>query len=547
MSDSSSRPGLDVSAAEPLVPRPNLRDQATDGWDERVADLQYRDVYEYAVGHGIATHAEIDDHGACHTVRTCWIPAAEVERVEPASIPGVELKMEALAGLPDGTAARQALGPFVDQYRGWIEDQRKVISTLNPKRREMAEALFQRAGKAASRIEEGINALADPMAIIAFRLANRVMATAARRRFGTMQGKDPEAVDAPTWRPFQLAFFLMNLEGIIDPLHHDREAVDLLFFPTGGGKTEAYLGLAAFTLVYRRLRHPGYTSAGLSVLMRYTLRLLTLDQLSRAATLICALELERLSDPDTLGPWPFEIGLWVGRAATPNRMGGKGDPDPNCAYRKTIAFQNDDRKPPPIPLESCPWCGETFKPESFQLVPKNEPRDLRVVCMNRRCDFTRNQPLPIVAVDEPIYRRLPCFLIATVDKFASMPWMGRVGTFFGRADRYDQHGFYGPCDRDRGRPLPAPLQPPDLIIQDELHLISGPMGTMVGLYESALDELCSRAVDGRKVRPKVIASTATVRARREPDPGPVQPASRRCLPAPGTRPPRRLLRPDAAG
>jgi hypothetical protein len=212
--------------------------------------------------------------------------------------------------------------------------------------------------------------------------------------------------------------------------------------------------------------------------MRYTLRLLTLDQLSRAATLICALELERHADPDTLGPWPFEIGLWVGRAATPNRMGFKGDNDPYSARSKTIAFQNDDRKPAPIPLENCPWCGEKFKPQSFQLVPNSiEPTDLRVVCVNRRCDFTRNQPLPLLSVDEPIYRRLPCVLIATVDKFAAMPWTGQVGAFFGRVDRYDQHGFYGPCDKDRGRLLPAPPQPPDLIIQDELHLISGPMGT----------------------------------------------------------------------
>jgi hypothetical protein len=338
------------------------------------------------------------------------------------------------------------------------------------------------------------------------------MARAARRRFGPMQGKDEVAVEPPTWRPFQLAFILMNLPGIVNPHHHDRNVVDLLFFPTGGGKTEAYLGLAAFTLVFRRLKNPGYASPGLSVLMRYTLRLLTLDQLSRATTLICALELERLKDPDTLGPWPFEIGLWVGRAATPNRMGFKGDNDPRSARSKTIAFQNDDRKPAPIPLENCPWCGEKFKPTSFQLLPNaNEPTDLRVVCLNRRCDFTRNQALPLLAVDEPIYRRLPCFLIATVDKFAAMPWTGPVGAFFGRADRYDPHGFYGPCEQDRGRPLPAPLPPPDLVIQDELHLISGPMGTLVGLYESALDELCCRSVDGKKVRPKVIASTATVR------------------------------------
>ena len=504
--------GLAVHSTEPLIPRPNLKGHVTDEWDERLADLQYRDVYEYSVGHGVATHSEVDAEGTCHTARTCWIPSAEVELVAPAKIANVELLMDTLAELADGPAAHKALVPFVKQYREWITDQKKVLPSLTPKRREMAEALFQRAGTAAKRIEDGINVLDDQDALFAFRMANRVMAKAARRRFGPMQGKEEAAVDAPTWRPFQLAFILMNLPGIVDPHHHDREVVDLLFFPTGGGKTEAYLGLAAFTLVYRRLKNPGYASPGLSVLMRYTLRLLTLDQLSRAATLICALELERLKDPDTLGPWPFEIGLWVGRAATPNQMGFKGDNNPYSARSKTIAFQKDDRKPAPIPLENCPWCGEKFKPYSFQLLPNaNEPTDLRVVCLNRRCDFTRNQPLPILAVDEPIYRRLPCFLIATVDKFAAMPWTGQVGAFFGRADRYDQHGFYGPCEKDQGRPLPSPLHPPDLIIQDELHLISGPMGTMVGLYECALDELCTRVIDGKRIRPKIIASTATVR------------------------------------
>ena len=174
----------------------------------------------------------------------------------------------------------------------------------------------------------------------------------------------------------------------------------------------------------------------------------------------------------------------------------------------------------------------------------NEPTDLRVVCLNRRCDFTRNQPLPILAVDEPIYRRLPCFLIATVDKFAAMPWTGQVGAFFGRADRYDQHGFYGPCEQDQGRPLPAPLHPPDLIIQDELHLISGPLGTMVGLYESALDELCSR-VDRRQEGPaQDHRLDGHGPPRREPDPGPVQPPRGRHLPAARSRPPRLVLRRD---
>ena len=162
--------------------------------------------------------------------------------------------------------------------------------------------------------------------------------------------------------------------------------------------------------------------------MRYTLRLLTLDQLGRAATLICALELERQKDVEKLGEWPFEIALWVGKAATPNVMGGKGDGNSDSARAKTIAFKNDDRKPSPIPLEECPWCGTKFKANSFQLLPNpDNPTDLRVTCMKRRLRVQPRRPLPILAVDEPIYRRLPCFMIATVDKFAAMPWTGEVG------------------------------------------------------------------------------------------------------------------------
>ncbi|MDA8118306.1 MAG: DISARM system helicase DrmA [Actinomycetota bacterium] len=504
---------LEVHCARGFVPRPDPRGLGSDDVDDRVADLQYRSECEFAVGHGIAAEAEKDRGGECHLVRTCWIPSAEVEHVAPAPIGGVELRMEELAALADGAAAHQALDPLVARYRDWIAAQRAALAGLSEHRLEVAGDLLDRASVAADRIAAGIDLLGRGDVLAAFRLANRAMGAAARRRFGPLAGKEAAAVEPPRWRPFQLAFVLMNLRSVVDPSHHDREVVDLLFFPTGGGKTEAYLGLAAFTLALRRLRNPGLQSAGVTVLMRYTLRLLTLDQLTRAATLICALELERQKDPATLGPWPFEIGLWVGRSATPNRMGTSGDRDPNTARARTIRFKNDDRKPSPIPLETCPWCGQRFTRHSFQLVPNDDsPRDLRINCVNRRCDFSRGNQLPILAVDEPIYRRLPGFLIATVDKFAAMPWLGPVGAFFGRVDRADPKlGFFGPCDTQQGQPLPAQLLPPDLVIQDELHLISGPMGTMVGVYEAALDALCSRDVDGTTIRPKIVASTATVR------------------------------------
>jgi hypothetical protein len=502
---------LEVQSDTSFIARPNLRSVESNDWDERVADLQYRHCFEFAVGHSVATESVVED-GHCRTVRTCWLPTAEVEKVAPSRIPGVTLGMEELALLKDGGDAQRHLGQIVVSYKEWIRKQSGFLATLSEHRQETAAELLHRAKLAADRIQSGIDLLTDPDCLEAFRLANKAMAMQGRRRLALQLKKAPEEI-VPAWRPFQLAFILMNLKGIAVAESDDRETVDLLFFPTGGGKTEAYLGLAAFTLVLRRLRHPGLTSAGLSVLMRYTLRLLTLDQLGRAAALICALELERQKDVEKLGEWPFEIGLWVGMAATPNRMGHKGDTDAHSARRKTIAFKNDDRKPSPIPLEECPWCGEKFKSTSFQLVPNaDEPTDLRVMCANRRCDFSRGNPLPILSVDEPIYRRLPCFLIATVDKFAAMPWTGEVGAFFGRVDRVDADGFYGPCHPTTGRPLPADrLPPPDLIVQDELHLISGPLGTMVGLYESAVDELSTVEVEGRRMRPKIIASTATVR------------------------------------
>ena len=229
--------------------------------------------------------------------------------------------------------------------------------------------------------------------------------------------------------------------------------------------------------------------------MRYTLRLLTLDQLGRAAALMCALELEREKAPDELGSWPFEIGLWVGRAATPNYMGEEGERGNKSARMKTLLFAKDSSREPPIPIKQCPWCGTPFGRQSFWLHPNHKkPTNLHVFCSSRSCDFRARgkRRLPIVAVDEAIYQRVPAFMIATADKFAGLPWTGDTAKFFRGGD-------------------PANPRPPDLIIQDELHLISGPLGTMAGLYETAIDHLCTRHIEGREIRPKVIASTATVR------------------------------------
>jgi helicase-like protein len=499
---------LEVRCGEPFVPRPDLRGSLAAEWDEQVADLHYADAPEYATGHGVSADWEVAER-ACRRIVTTWIPSAEVEKTATVAVKGVELSMEALGTLADGAAADVALHPLVERYRGWLTAQQASVAALPAKRRETAEELLRNATIAADRIERGIAVLTrDADALDAFRMANRAVAKALRQRL------KPEK--PPTWRAFQLAFILLNLPGLADPKDPHRDTVDLLFFPTGGGKTEAYLGLAAFAMVLRRLRNPagqGLAGAGVSVIMRYTLRLLTLDQLSRAAGLVCALELEREKDEARYGTWHFEIGLWVGKAATPNVMGRVGDGRSDTALVKVRQFQNDPTsKPSPIPLETCPWCGTRFKPASFTLQPDAvRPRELRIVCSNIECEFTRDRPLPILAVDEPIYRRLPAFLIATVDKFASLPWTAQVGALLGGADRQDATGFYGAAEPGHGRPLPARLPPPDLVIQDELHLISGPLGTMAGLYETAIEALAVRELDGHPVKPKIVASTATVR------------------------------------
>jgi hypothetical protein len=359
-----------------------------------VADLHYADTPEYATGHGVSADWEIVD-GVCRLLRTAWIPSAEVEKTATANVPGVELSMEALGALADGAAADAGLETLVAHYRTWITGKRAEIGALQGARRETAEELLRLAGLAADRIERGIAVLAhDADALDAFRVANRAVSRALRQRF-----KDEFKEKPPRWRPFQLAFLLLNLPGLADPSDPHRETVDLLFFPTGGGKSEAYLGLAAFTMVLRRLRHSGekrLAGAGVSVMMRYTLRLLTLDQLARAAGLVCALELERTRNVARYGAWPFEIGLWVGKAATPNILGRRGDNRSDSARAKVRQFKaNAKGNPSPIPLENCPWCGTRFGPDSFALLPDDDqPRELRIVCINFECEFTRDRPLP---------------------------------------------------------------------------------------------------------------------------------------------------------
>jgi hypothetical protein len=519
--------------------------------EEQAMQMLYRQQIEFAVGHGVGVHVTVDGADPTQAVEltTKVVPAYEVPKATPPTaeeipaLAGLVLEMKALAAtLPEELPDKLKALPHA--YAQWIQSQRdrmEDVSTGLNDYREAATYALENCDRALQRIEAGIETLkTNSQAARAFLFMNRAMyLQRVRSIYASLkrQGKDVnlDEIDSPTWFPFQLAFILLNIPSTTDLHHPDRSdptqaVADLLWFPTGGGKTEAYLGLAAYTMGLRRLQGilAGRSGeAGVAVLMRYTLRLLTLQQFQRATALICACEVIRREDSDTWGREPFRIGLWVGMNTTPNRT------DDSAAF---VESRRNQQMPPgggsPHQLTSCPWCGTVIDDgKHIHVSPykKGTGRTL-VYCGDRlgHCPFSKKQSkddgLPIVVVDEEIYRRLPTLLIATVDKFAQMPWKGETQMLFGQVNGYcDRHGYRSPELEDAdshparfGLPKAStrpvnPLRPPDLIIQDELHLISGPLGTLVGLYETAIDQLATWTVNGQSVRPKVVASTATIR------------------------------------
>ncbi|MDX5457482.1 DISARM system helicase DrmA [Micromonospora tulbaghiae] len=541
--------------------------------DEHVADptvrelrtlaMRYRHAPAFAVGHGVGVLVETlpDAPNRALSIRTeamPWYEMPATDATRPSDeelLAGVELDMATLAEA-DRESLRHALEPIVVAYQKWILDRSEEVAS-DPsldRFRVDAELALDECRRAADRIREGIQVLLDPEdpePLAAFRFANRAMrlqrlhtmAAAARRADPNLSLEDAvaaaEAEQRPEWRLFQLAFLLMGLPALADPTHPNRRAesglADLLWFPTGGGKTEAYLGLAAFAMGIRRRKQSFggfYAEDGVAVLMRYTLRLLTVQQFQRAAALICACESLRREDPAQWGDTTFRLGLWVGGSVTPNRT-----EDAETAVKEArgqLKGRPGGGKGSPHQLTNCPWCGTMLMPDQNVEVDTVRGRTV-VFCGDRtgRCPFTlRRSPgegLPVLVVDEEIYRLLPAFVIATVDKFAQLPWRGSVQALFGKVTGWcSRHGYRTPetpgCDSLEHRPSgrhPAArvepvgaLRPPDLIVQDELHLISGPLGSLVGLYETVVDELatwCPDLPEAAPVRPMVIASTATVR------------------------------------
>ncbi|MCZ4510682.1 helicase-related protein [Streptomyces sp. ActVer] len=457
--------------------------------DDDVASsrLLHRHAPTFAVGHGCAAEWDwtpppigMTDtvRAAVAKVRSQFVPSVEVLLTD--SNPEIDSSALSMLGLAEkfDIEVLAALEDLATGYERWIHRKAAEAEALTgDTHEEPARNQVEACREALDRIREGIELLrTKPDLMRAFRLANRAMADQRARsawvKSGRVGAPDPSA---GRWRPFQIAFVLLCLAGIDDPGHRDRDVSDLLWFPTGGGKTEAYLGLIALTSFLRRIRR-GADGGGVTVLMRYTLRLLTLQQFERAAILLCAMEHMRRHTPE-LGREEFSIGMWVGRSATPNTLtvAGQKLDELRRSLDKRLATEN------PVQLHACPWCGTHLDARDYEV--DEHAKRMHVRCPGRDCEFTDG--LPVHLIDETVYDARPTLVIATVDKFASMPW------------RPETSALFNLNKLDSGTP------PPELIVQDELHLISGPLGTLTGLYETAVDALADR--------PKVIASTATIR------------------------------------
>jgi len=431
--------------------------------DDQTAALIYRNNPEYASGQTCSAAWDTnDDTPSLISVRTEWLPRKITPSISPSGDSAFDEARKGggldvfRLGSCDEKELNKLLLAFCGCYESWIQKTEpkikglpvELVSTANRHKSQWQETL--------RRMRSGVTLLSsDSKARTSFQAAQRAMLLQSSWG-GEENEKKPVKME---WRPFQLAFQLIVIPGLAKKDSPERSLLDLLWFPTGGGKTEAYLALIAFLLFCRRLHYGEEIGSGVAVIMRYTLRVLTTQQFERAARMICACEVIRTNDFPELKK-NFSVGLWIGKDSTPNSV--------NDAHRNERAA---------MVLRECPACGEP-------LVPTQEHNAFSIKCIEEGCVLKGR--IPVWTVDEDIYREKPSLVIATIDKFAQIPRTPNIRNLFG---------------------LGLPHQSPDLIIQDELHLISGPLGTTAGLYEFAVDLFCSKA----DIRPKVIGSTATIR------------------------------------
>jgi len=479
--------------------------------EEEKLSLLYREKKTYATGHGVSVVQEVDIVGK-GIIRTDYMPLYEVPSIdfdidEIKDIASKVLPMKSLSDISEYNKVDQIiyLRKFVKTYSLWCNKLKEDLNKMDVRFHETGNKHIADCEKSCSRMEKGINLLeSDETVYTAFLLTNRAMLmqrvhSNCKERYpgeGAVEKYNYSEVSAKnaSWRPFQLAFILMCIDSIENVESEDRDILDLIWVPTGGGKTEAYLGLTAFTIFLRRLKEP-VNGGGTAIIMRYTLRLLAAQQFVRSSILICACEIiRRESTQYNLGKEPITIGLWIGKSSTPNTK-AEAKECVNKLYNAQIQeLEHTKNRYNKFQLLKCPWCGtklvKEIKDNKFIGRWGYGTGKYTLFCPEQDCAFDGH--LPIQVVDEDIYKTPPTLLFGTVDKFAMMTWNGDISRLFAL---------------DNGNMNKSP----ELIIQDELHLISGPLGTVVGLYETAIDLMCSY----KGVKPKMIASTATIRRAEE--------------------------------
>lgn len=458
--------------------------------------LQYRALPTFAVGHGCGVDWPEPIAGVVDSVSVDFMPAVEVPPVttDIESLPEEVQNALSLVRLQDAAFdPLPAFATFVAVYQQWRD--RLAAENVSKRFASPKDRVIKRIDAAMSRMKDGITLLSsEPKAMSIFRQANRAMLMSIARSSANRDreaGERYQEIDmgsldseAFRWRPFQLAFFLLAIRGLWEPGHPDRSIVDLIWFPTGGGKTEAYLAVAAFEMLRRRIIE-GDRGNGTAVIKRYTLRLLTIQQFERAGSLICALETMRRAGKIP-GNSPFSLGLWVGKDSSPNEYTGK---DGAIAELRKIRSTVGKVEGVKVPLKQCPVCATAIVPpqkdEGDEGVGLREVAGgVEVFCPNVDCSF--HDSLPISYIDEYLYANPPTMLLGTIDKFAMLAWREEARAFFGTGKE---------------------VSPPSLIIQDELHLISGPLGTLAGIYEAAIDT----AISSLGNPAKYICATATIR------------------------------------
>lgn len=488
-------------------------------------------------GRGCAAMWDTPINGKTKYVKSAFIPEYEVPGVS-AALEGFDkyyFSTLSMSKMSKKTETIEKLNTLANSYEEWIS------SNLLRNTKMMDAAFKDKIGNnvvnhcknALNRIREGIYILEnDSISFDAFCFMNRVIFLQnSIKRYAKEHGdgidcsfqdfinpKEPN--NNFGWRPFQIAFILMNLAGIVDPKHDDREIVDLLYFPTGGGKTEAYLGLMAFVIANRRLRasidDEFNRDGGVTIILRYTLRLLTTQQRDRITRMVIAAELIRRKEYPKYGKEPISIGFWVGDKVTPNKFdefNERVDNPKASKDAKNLVYKQ---------FLNCPYCGKELKKEDFYIDVSK--KTIEIFCSDSKCQFykySKNEriPIPVYLVDEEIYAKCPTIILSTVDKFASLPWDVHTNAIFGRVDKKCSRDGYVAIGAEHKKhkktdSLPAstitkvkPFLPPELIIQDELHLITGPLGTIYGAYETIIEDMCIH----NGIKPKYVVSTATIK------------------------------------